>query len=47
MAALSGGYHYKLEGDSWLGTKGEGELFDNLTRCASEQSGLTLDFRRP
>lgn len=45
MAALRGGYHYKLERDHWLGTKGEGELFDNLSRCASEQSGFALDFR--
>jgi len=44
VAALSGGYHYKFEDGQWLDTKGQGELFASLSRFASEQSGLDLDF---
>ena len=44
MAARSGGYHYKWDGEAWLDTKGQGELFAQLTRCASEQAGQALVF---
>ncbi len=44
MAARSGGFHYKFDGTRWMDTKGHGEFFAHLTRCASEQSGLPLDF---
>ena len=44
LAAKSGGYHYKFDGVRWLDTKGQGEFFDNLSRCASEQSGQPLQF---
>ena len=44
MAAKSGGYHYKYSGRQWLDTKGSGEFFDMLTRCACEQSGQELTF---
>ena len=45
LAAKSGGYHYKWSGTQWQGSKGEGEFFQNLSRCASEQSGLSLHFQ--
>lgn len=44
MAARSGGYHYKWDGQAWVDTKGQGELFAQLTLCASEQAGQALVF---
>lgn len=44
MAARSGGYHYKWDGQAWRDTKGPGELFEQLSRCASEQAGQALAF---
>ena len=44
MAARSGGYHYQWDGQAWVDTKGQGELFSQLSRCASEQAGLPLVF---
>lgn len=44
MAARSGGYHYRFDGQAWQDTKGGGEFFANLSRDASAQSGLALDF---
>ena len=45
LAARSGGFHYRYDGSCWMDTKGHGEFFGHLTRCASEQSGLPLTFR--
>ncbi len=45
MAARSGGFHYRYDGQHWMDTKGHGEFFAHLTRCASEQAGLPLDFQ--
>ncbi len=44
MAARSGGFHYKFDGSQWMDTKGHGEFFAHLSRCASEQAGLPLAF---
>jgi CyaY protein len=44
MAARSGGYHYKFDGQRWMDTKGSGEFFAHLSREASAQSGQTLVF---
>jgi CyaY protein len=44
MAARSGGYHYRWVDGAWTDTKGHGEFFAHLSRCASEQAGLPLDF---
>lgn len=44
MAARAGGFHYKHDGTAWMDTKGNGEFFANLTRYASEQAGVPLDF---
>ena len=44
MAARAGGFHYKFDGSAWMDTKGNGEFFTNLSRYASEQAGLPLDF---
>jgi CyaY protein len=45
VAARSGGYHYRFDGQRWLDTKGQGELFESLSRYASEQAGQALSFR--
>ena len=44
VAARSGGYHYTWDGQAWVDTKGQGELFAQLTRCATEQAGQALVF---
>lgn len=45
MAARSGGYHYRFDGADWQDTKGAGEFFAALSRDASAQAGLPLEFR--
>jgi CyaY protein len=44
MAAKSGGYHYKFDGQRWMDTKGQGEFFEGLSRDASTQAGVPLKF---
>jgi CyaY protein len=44
LAARSGGYHYKFDGQRWLDTKGQGEFYASLSRYASEQAGTKLEF---
>lgn len=44
LAARSGGYHYQWNGHAWMDTKGQGELFEQLSRSASEQAGQALVF---
>ena len=45
LAAKSGGYHYKFDGQQWVDPKGNSELLANLSRTASEQAGATLLFK--
>ena len=44
MAARSGGYHYRFDGQQWQDTKGAGEFFDCLSRDATGQAGMPLRF---
>ncbi len=44
LAAKCGGFHYKFNSEQWTDTKGQGEFFASLSRCASEQSGTALTF---
>jgi CyaY protein len=44
LAARSGGYHFKFEGQQWADTKGQGEFFERLSKDASTQTGLALAF---
>ena len=44
LAAQSGGYHYRFDGQRWMDTKGDGEFFAALSRDASAQSGQALRF---
>jgi CyaY protein len=43
MAARAGGFHYKFS-HAWRNTRDDSEFFRDLTRYASEQSGLALTF---
>ena len=45
LAARCGGFHYRFDGQAWQDTKGQGEFWASLSRYASEQSGLVLDFK--
>jgi CyaY protein len=45
LAAKSGGYHFKFDGEQWTDTKGQGEFFANLSRFASAQAGCGLSFQ--
>ena len=44
LAARCGGYHYRWVDGAWQDTKGQGELFANLSRFASDQAGQALVF---
>ncbi len=44
MAARAGGFHYRLREGLWIDTKDGREFFQTLSRCASEQSGLSIRF---
>ena len=44
MAAQSGGYHYRFDGERWMDSKGAGEFFAALSRDASAQAGEALTF---
>ncbi len=45
LAAKSGGYHYRFDGQHWQDTKGQGEFWRQLNADATVQSGLPLDFQ--
>jgi CyaY protein len=44
LAARSGGYHYRHDGNAWRDTRTGEELFARLAREASAQAGLPLSF---
>ena len=44
IAAKSGGFHYRLLDGVWINTRGAGELFADLARVLSEQSGEPFAF---
>ena len=46
MAAKAGGFHYRYDSESqaWRDTKQASELFADLSRLASAQSGVMLTF---
>ena len=44
LAARSGGYHYRHDGRAWVDTKTREEFFGQLSREASAQAGLPLQF---
>jgi CyaY protein len=44
LAAKAGGYHYRYQDGRWMDTKGQGEFLQELTRQASSQAGMALQF---
>ncbi|TFV99584.1 iron donor protein CyaY [Oxalobacteraceae bacterium OM1] len=42
VAARSGGFHYRREGDAWVNTRDGSELFAALSRLVSEQGGVAV-----
>lgn len=44
LAARAGGFHYRLSKGQWTDTKDGSELFEGLSRYASEQAGQALVF---
>jgi CyaY protein len=44
LAARSGGYHYRLTDGAWRDTRSGEDLFERLSRSASEQAGVALRF---
>lgn len=45
IAAKSGGFHFKMDESSpprWLGTRDGSELLAALSRCVSEQAGVSV-----
>lgn len=42
LAARSGGFHFRLKGDEWRDTRDNSELFEALSRFASQQAGETV-----
>ena len=44
LAARSGGYHYRHNGETWMDTKGQGDFWVQLGQDASAQAGLPLSF---
>ena len=45
VAAKSGGYHFRFDGQAWVNTRDGGELFASLSRYLSEQGGNTVALR--
>ena len=44
MAARAGGYHYRFVDGEWRDTKSSETFYAALSRCASAQAGLALNF---
>ena len=45
LAARCGGFHYRFDGQAWQDTKGQGEFWESLSRYASEQADMPLNFK--
>lgn len=44
VAARSGGFHFRKEGDSWVDTRSGEPLMVLLSRLVSEQAGMPVQF---
>lgn len=42
VAARSGGFHFRRQGDQWINTRDGSELFAALSAAASAQAGTSL-----
>jgi CyaY protein len=43
VAARSGGFHYRYDGEYWRNTRDGSELFATLSQLASAQGGTSVD----
>lgn len=43
IAAKAGGFHYRFDGSQWLGTRENGEFFNDLSRLLSQQAGQLVE----
>lgn len=43
VAARAGGFHFRPEGDAWVGTRDGGELLSVLTGLISQQAGVLVE----
>lgn len=46
LAARSGGFHFRPDGNVWINTRGGSELTEVLERCMSEQAGEAITLGR-
>jgi iron-sulfur cluster assembly protein CyaY len=44
VAARSGGYHFRADGDRWVDTRSGQTLDATLSRLLREQAGIAIDF---
>ena len=44
LASRAGGYHYRHEAGRWVDTRDGSEFFESLSREASAQAGIRLQF---
>jgi len=42
VAARSGGFHYRRDGDRWVNTRDGSELFAALSKMVAEQGGVAV-----
>jgi len=42
VAARSGGFHFRYDGQTWRDTRDGSELFETVSRLASQQAGTPL-----
>lgn len=47
VAARAGGFHYRRDGDCWRNTRDGSELFESLSKLASDQAGVAIDLGQP
>jgi len=45
VAAKSGGFHFRWDGSVWRDTRSNEELFDALSRFATQQSGAMVNLQ--
>ncbi|MGN6389582.1 MAG: iron donor protein CyaY [Burkholderiaceae bacterium] len=45
IAARSGGFHYRRDGDRWINTRDDSELYASLSAALSAQSGVPVELR--
>ena len=46
VAARAGGFHFRPEGDAWIGTRDGGELLSVLAALISQQAGEPIELAK-